>query len=130
MEISEIANAYQDLIEQNQISFEEGDLLDLDEWTQLVVQEFLITHKFKWLVGNKQIEDSWIFKTDNQYLQFLDIFPKERKFMWATDSHSKGVTPDEALFYLLKRDHPDLVSLDNGHIKIGNLIILPEKLNK
>ena len=69
MKIDEIANKYQDLVERNQIIFEEGDLLDLDEWTQLVIQEFLITHKFKWLTGNIQIEGSWVFKTDDPYLQ-------------------------------------------------------------
>lgn len=126
MEISEIANSYQDLIEQGQIIFEEGDLLDLDEWTQLVVQEFLITHKFKWLIGNKQIENSWVFKTDDQYLEYLDVFPNEQKFMWATANHSKGIMPDDALFYLLKRENPDIVSMENGFIKIGNLVILPE----
>lgn len=126
MEISEIANGFQDLVEQDLIIWERGDLLDLDEWTQLVVQEFLITHKLGWKIGNKRIEDAWVFKTEDKYLQYLDVFPNEQKFMWATENHSKGVTPDEALCYLLKRDNPDFVSMEDGCIKIGNLVILPE----
>jgi len=126
MTLETIANTYQDLVEQGLIIFEDGNLLDLDEWTQLVVQEFLITHKLGWKIGNKQIEGSWIFKTEDKYLQYLDVFPSEQKFMWATENHSKGVIPDEALYYLLKRDNPDFVSMEDGRIKIGNLVILPE----
>ena len=127
-DVGAIANQFEDLIIRGQIGFHPSNVGHLDMFSQLVIQTFLTDHQIGWTLGDRYIGKAICIKVEDSYLQFLDIYPEQMKFQWCTDNHTKGVFPDEAVRYLLKKTFPnmEIEILPNGTIKVGGLTILPK----
>ena len=128
MELAEIANKFQDLIEDGTMTFRtytDEELAEINPWVLYVVKCFLTEHRFKFEVGSEIIDSSYCFRVYDEYLQYLDVFPQFQRYQWATDEHSKGVMPEEAMHHLIKREYPNMNidALPDGSLKIGNIII-------
>lgn len=122
MDVGEIANKFEDLIVSNSMRFRPIIPGEFCEFTQFTVGQFLETHKFKFLIGNTKIEKASVFKIEDSYLQYLDVFPEQMKFMWCTNLHRTGIKPDEALLYLMNRTFPGMKVeiMPDGSIKIND----------
>jgi hypothetical protein len=63
---------------------------------------------------------SIIFKTDDDYITYLDIFPSSKQFMFISDkNHNDSMHPDQAMIYLLSKRHPGQYSCmigDHGSV--------------
>jgi hypothetical protein len=128
MELAEIANKFQDLIEDGTMTFRtytDEELGEINPWVLYVAKCFLIEHRFKFEVGSEVIDGCYCFRVEDEYLQYLDVFPQFQKYQWATDEHSKGIPPEAAMHHLIKREYPDMNinAQPDGSLKIGNIII-------
>jgi hypothetical protein len=126
MDIATIANNFEDLIVSDRIRFRPVIPGELDEFTYYVVSAFLVTNKLNFLIGDKKIERATCFKIEDPYLQFLDVYPEQMKFMWCTNMHREGVMPDDALKYLIERAFPGMkieISPD-GSVQINKNITM------
>jgi hypothetical protein len=134
MKVNDIADKFDHLIEDGKIEFKPSKIKNLpNEWARLIVAEMIESHGLGWKLGNVTIRGSICIKLDDEYLQYIDIFPNEI-LMWCTDNHHKGVHPDEALAYLLNKDFGEraVVKRDkNGSIiTIGDFVIADSRTDK
>ncbi len=59
-------------------------------------------------VRSKNGLHSIIFKTDDDYIKYLDVFPSLEQFMFISDEHHhESIHPDQALVYLLSKVNPN-----------------------
>jgi len=104
-----LGDQFEQLIERNQLTFRPASLSELDDWGRALVGTFLRHESgITWQLGEPTLGAAYCLQLSDDYLQYLDIYPQTRRFMWCTDDHHDSVHPDETLAYLLVRSHPGM----------------------
>lgn len=122
-----ISDIFEKMIDSNEMSWEKPNLNFIEPFGRMLLKVFVEQAKINWQIAKQKIGSAYVIKLDDEFLQYLDVFPDSQEYMWCIDNHHDSVHPDVASEYLIRKSFPgietDLV-IDNDS---GNSVLRLKK---
>ena len=110
MDIEQTADEFEKIVNSDTIEWHQVDPRDLDEFGYEVCS--MLPYGTSIEIGSIKVGNSYILRTDDDYLKYVDIYVNDRKFMFCEEGHHSSIKPKDVSVYSLTKD-------SNGH---GELI--------
>lgn len=101
-------NQFEELIAAGKIKFKPATPDDLEPWGKSLVLAFLARPQIQFKLGDQKVGNSYCLKLQDKFLQYLDIHPDTKQFLWCIDNHHDSIKPDHAGIYLAEREGLDV----------------------
>ena len=107
MNTHEVAEQFEELVEQNKIVFKPAKKADLQCSVADEVVKALEEARLVWELGDIKIGKNFIIKTNSGYIHYVDIFPETGQFAFCGEGHHEGIRPSEGFLWLAFLAEPD-----------------------
>lgn len=95
-----VCNLFEDMVMQGQMTFSDRDTSGEESFTRDMIT--LMRHwGLTCEIGSQKVGRSVLLRTDNSYIQYIDIYPETGIYLMCGKDHQESIPEQEGLMYLM-----------------------------